>query len=75
MGLRDDVADSFASKGLKFVSMNESLKDPQKTTLVYLDNQGNTVSKEISMPLEELEDTVSTLDVMDPGDIAAYLLE
>ena len=75
MALRDDVSDSFKQKGLKFVSLSESLKDPQKTTLVYIDAAGATVTKEINAPLDQVEETVSTLDAMDPDDIAAYLLE
>lgn len=74
MTLRGEVADSFKEKGLKFVSLSESLTDPQKTTLVYVDASGKTVSKEITMRLSELEDTISALDAMDPADLANYLL-
>lgn len=75
MTLRDDIIDSFRVKGLKFVSLNESTTNPQGSTLVYEDASGKSISKEIGIRLSELEDTVTALDVMDPDDIANFLLE
>jgi hypothetical protein len=75
MALRPDISDSFDKKGLKFVSLNESTLDPEKSTLIYNDGSGKAVSKEIAIRLEELEDTLSTLDAIDPEDLANFLLK
>ncbi len=75
MTLRGDIADSFQKKGLRFVSLNESTQNPERTTLVYIDGSGKKVSKEIDIRLSELEDTVSAIDVIDPEDLADYLLK
>lgn len=76
MTLRGDIAESFQKKGLTFVSLNESDRDPEtKTTLVYIDAGGKTVSKDIEIRLSELEDTVSAIDVIDPEDLADFLLK
>lgn len=74
MTLREDIADSFTAKGLKFVSLNESATNPQGSTLVYEDGSGKSISKEIGLRLSELEDTVEALDAIDPADIANFLL-
>ena len=75
MTLRGDIADSFQKKGLKFVSLNESAQNSERTTLVYVDGSGKRVSKEIEIRLSELEDTVSAIDVIDPEDLADFLLK
>ncbi len=75
MTLRQDIADSFAAKELKFVSLNESVTNPQGSTLIYQDVSGKSVSKEIAIRLSELEDTLTALDAIDPGDIADFLLQ
>lgn len=73
--LRDDVTVGFEKKGLTFVSLNESLIDPQKSTLIYIDRSGRTVNKEIDMRISQLEDTMTVLEVMDPEDLANFLLK
>ena len=75
MALRSDIASSFEKKGLRFVSLNESTTDDQKSTLVYTDGSGKSVSKDIDIRLAELEDTLSTLDAIDPEDLANFLLK
>jgi hypothetical protein len=75
MPLREDIAEGFQKKGLKFVSLNESTADPEKTTLLYVDATGKNVNKEINMRLSELQDTLTVLEAMDPEDMATYLLE
>jgi len=75
MPLREDIAEGFQKKGLKFVSLNESTADPEKTILLYVDGTGKNISKEINMRLSELQDTLTVLEAMDPEDMATYLLE
>ena len=75
MTLRDDIGASFTAKGLKFVSLNESTTNPQGSTLVYEDGSGKSISKEIAIRLPELEDTVEALGIIDPDDIASFLLQ
>jgi len=74
MSLRKDVAADFQTKGLKFISLNESSTSPGKSTLVYQDSAGKMLSKEINLRISELEDTLSALDAMDPEGLADYLL-
>jgi hypothetical protein len=73
--LRGDIAESFQKKGLRFESLNESTADPERTTLVYIEASGKRVSKEIDIRLSELEDTVSAIDIIDPEDLAEFLLK
>ncbi len=75
MTLRGDIAKSFRTKGLTFVSLNESAANPEGSTLVYTDVSGKQTTKEIGIRLEELEDTVEALDAIDPEDIANFLLQ
>jgi nucleoside diphosphate kinase len=75
MPLRDDITAEFEKKGLKFVSLNESTIDPQKSTLVYIDSSGKSVNKEINIRISELEDTLTVLEAMDPEDLANFLLK
>jgi nucleoside diphosphate kinase len=75
MPLRDDITAAFEKRGLKFVSLKESALDPQKSTLVYIDSTGKSMSKEINTRISELEDTMTVLEVMDPEDLANFLLK
>jgi hypothetical protein len=75
MSLIQDIRDSFKGKGLEYVSIKESSKDQNKSVLTYRDGSGKTVTKEIAMPLSELEDTVAEIEIIDPDDIATYLLK
>ncbi len=72
MPLISDVRDSFRAKGLEFVSLTDA--GNKRSRLTYKDG-GKLVMREIEMPIEELEDTVEELDVMDPDDLAEYLLK
>jgi len=72
--LIQDIRDSFKSKCLEYVSIKESSSNQNRSVLTYKDESGKTVTKEISMPLSELEDTVAEIEVIDPDDIATYLL-
>jgi hypothetical protein len=71
MTLIGDVRDSFRAKGLEFVSLTDAGNN--RSRLTYKDGS-KVVTKEFEMPLSELEDTVEELDVMDPDDLAEYLL-
>jgi hypothetical protein len=71
MPLLGDVRESFKAKGLDFVSLTDAGNNRSRLTY----REGTKVfAKEIRMPLSELEDTVEELDVMDPDDLAEYLL-
>jgi hypothetical protein len=72
--LIEDVKKSFQAKGLEFVSLTESTADPNKTVLTYKYASGETATKEITIPIAELEDTVATIEMIDPSDLASYLL-
>ncbi len=72
MPLIGDVRDSFRAKGLEFVSLSDAGNGWSR--LAYKDGE-KLVTKEIRIPLSELEDTVEELDVMDPDDLAEYLLK
>ena len=74
MSLIRDIRDSFKAKGLEYVSMKESSTDPKKTVITYKDASGKTLTKEVAIELSQLEETVSEIDVIDPDDIANYLL-
>lgn len=69
-----DIRDSFNNKGLEYVSMVESPADQKKTVLTYKDGTGKKLTKEIAIPLADLEETVAELDAVDPEEIADYLL-
>ena len=73
--LIEDVRDSFKSKGLEYVSLEESAADRKKSILTYKDGSGKTLSKEIALPLSELEDVVAEVEAIDPDDLADYLLK
>jgi hypothetical protein len=69
-----DVRKSFKNKGLEFVSLSESTADQSKSVLEYKDSSGRTVKREIGIRLSELEDTVVSIEEIDPDDLADYLL-
>jgi hypothetical protein len=73
--LIEDVRDSFKRKGLEYVSLAESSTDPKKSILTYKDGSGKTLTKEIALPLSELEDVVAEVEALDPDDLADYLLK
>jgi hypothetical protein len=69
-----DLRDSFKAKGLEYVSVTESPSDQKKTILTYKDASGSTLTKEISVPLSDLEEALREVDLIDPDDLANYLL-
>ncbi len=75
MSLMDDVKGAFAKKGLEFVSLTESTDNPSKSILTYKDATRRTISKEVSMRLSDLEETIVAVDIVDPADLADYLLK
>ena len=60
--LIEDVKKSFQAKGLEFVSLTESTADQKKSVLTYKYASGETATKEITIPITELEDTVASTD-------------
>ena len=72
--LMRDIRDSFKSKGLEYISIAQSPDNPKKTILTYKDGTGKTLTKEIGGPLSEVEETVTEIDMIDPEDLADYLL-
>jgi hypothetical protein len=74
MSMMDDVKDAFRKKGLEFVSITESPEDPDKSTLSYKDASGTTISKVVGIRLSDLENTVVAVDIVDPMDLANFLL-
>jgi len=72
MPLIADVRESFKAKGLEFVSLTDAGNN--RSRLTYKDG-GKVMAKEIGIPLSELEATVEELDLMDPDDLADYLLK
>lgn len=67
-----DVRDSFKAKGLEFVSLTDAGNN--RSRLTYKDGS-KVITKEFGIPISELEDTVEEIDVMDPDDLADYLLK
>lgn len=75
MSLIRDIRDSFKTKGLEYISIAESPKDRKKTILTYKDGSGKTLTREIPIPLSELENEMAeVVDVIDPDGLADYLL-
>jgi hypothetical protein len=74
MSLMDDVKGAFEKKGLEFVSLSESTGNPDKSVLTYKDASGISLSKEVAIRLSDLEDTIVAVDIVDPMDLANYLL-
>ena len=73
--LIEDVRNSFKVKGLEYVSLTESPSDPKKSILTYKDASGKTLTREVALPLSELEDLVDEIEALDPEDLANYLLK
>jgi hypothetical protein len=74
MSMMDDLRASFQKKGFKFVSLTESTADPEKSILTYTDGSGRTITKDVKIRLASLEDTMEAVDLMDPDDLANFLL-
>jgi hypothetical protein len=68
------IRDSFKAKGLEYVSVEESPKDRDKTLLTYKDGSGKTLTKEIAIRLDNLEEALSEVNIIDPDGLADYLL-
>jgi hypothetical protein len=69
-----DIRDSFKSKGLEYVSVAEAPKDRTKTVLTYKDASGKTLTKELAIPISEVEEALREVDIIDPDGLADYLL-
>jgi hypothetical protein len=74
MSLVKGIRDSFKAKGLEYVSVGESPKDRDKTLLTYKDGSGKTLTKEIAIRLDNLEEALSEVNIIDPDGLADYLL-
>ncbi len=74
MSLVRDIRDSFKAKGLEYVSIEESPKNRDKTVLTYKDGSGKTMTKEISIRLDNLEEALSEVNIIDPDGLADFLL-
>ena len=74
MSLVRDIRDSFKAKGLTYVSIEESPKDRDKSLLTYKDASGKTLTKEIAIRLDNLEEALSEVNILDPDGLADYLL-
>jgi len=74
MSLIRDIRDSFGVKGYQFISIEEFPKDRKKTLLTYKDDGGKMITKEIPIPLPDLEEAIREVDVIDPDGLADYLL-
>lgn len=69
-----DIRDSFKTKGLEYVSIEESPKSRDKSLLTYKDGSGKTLTKEIAIRLDNLQEAVREVDLIDPDGLADYLL-
>ena len=74
VALMEDVRTTFEDKGLEFVSLSESSQNRDKSILTYKDATGAIFNKEVGIRLTDLEETVVTIDNVDPLDIANFLL-
>jgi hypothetical protein len=72
MTLIGDVRESFRAKDGEVVSLTDAGNN--RSRLTYKDGS-KLMTKEFEMPLSELEETVEELDIMDPDDLAEYLLK
>jgi len=72
--LMRDMKDSFKAKGMEFVSIQESPKNRDKSLLTYKDGSGKTLTKEIDIRLDNLQEAVREVDLIDPDGLADYLL-
>jgi hypothetical protein len=69
-----DIKSSFQAKGLEYVSVEELAKDREKTLLTYKDASGKTMTKEIAIRLDNLQEALREVDIIDPDGLADYLL-
>jgi hypothetical protein len=69
-----EVKESFKAKGLEYVSIEESTKDRDKSVLTYKDGSGKTLTKEVPIRLDDLEETLRQVGIIDPDGLADYLL-
>jgi hypothetical protein len=68
------IRDSFKAKGLEYISIEESAKDRDKSVLTYKDGSGKTLTKEIAIRLDNLEEALREVGILDPDGLADYLL-
>ena len=73
MSLSKGIRDSFKAKGLEFVSIVES-KNPDKSVLTYKDGSGKTLTKEVPIRIDNLEEALAEIEVIDPDGLASFLL-
>jgi hypothetical protein len=73
--LINDIRDSFKGKGLEYISLKESTTDQRKSILTYKDSTGKALTKEILIPLSDLKDTLAEIEMLDPDDLATFLLK
>jgi hypothetical protein len=69
-----DVRDSFKAKGLEYVSIEESVKNRENSLLTYKDASGKTLTREITIRLDNLQEALREVDLIDPDGLADYLL-
>jgi hypothetical protein len=69
-----DIRDSFKAKGLEYVSIQESTTNREKTLLTYKDASGKTLTKEIDIRMDNLQEALREVDIIDPDGLADYLL-
>jgi hypothetical protein len=74
MSLMKGVRDSFKAKGLEYVSIEESSNNREKSVLTYKDSSGKTLTKEIAIRLDNLEEALREVGIIDPDGLADYLL-
>lgn len=74
MSIVRDISDSFKAKGLEYISIEESTKDRDKSVLTYKDASGKTLTKEIPIRLDNLEEALRDVNIIDPDGLADYLL-
>jgi hypothetical protein len=74
MSLMNEVREAFKAKGLTYVSIEESTNDREKSLLTYKDASGKTLTKEISIRLDNLQEALREVGIIDPDGLADYLL-
>ena len=74
VSLSKSIRDSFKAKGLTYVSVEESPNDREKSLLTYKDASGKTLTKEIAIRIDNLEEALREVGILDPDGLADYLL-
>jgi len=69
-----DIRDSFKAKGLEYVSIQEATPNREKSLLTYKDSTGKSLTKEIAIRLDDLQEALREVDIIDPDGLADYLL-